>query len=219
MTFVGVCLFAKMPNHPAGKTKLKLPGLEAELPVATLVPMVLGVALMLAATQVPETSLNIGPEPANSKASPVHPDKVASCVASADVSLAELKWGPADCSDPEGAPVRIGTCAEHRPLSWLKQQIALLRDAGVQGFADVPSTFELEPADAYGKKNNRLWVVESGAHLYTVGVGYNINSGAKDGCLSLTKDAKAITPFVCMDTSAQWWFRRGTNLCPVSHPT
>jgi hypothetical protein len=224
---VGIVLFVKKPQGTGGRTKIKLPGIEAELPVASLLPMVLGVALLITASQVPESRASNGsggesvePErPQRKPSEPVTPSgsgKQASCVAAATISLAALKWAPADCKDQPGAPVRIDGCAEQRALSWLKTHLEKLRNARLEGFRDLPAVFELRVADAYGNKDWALHVMAGAEHLYNVGVGYNIKSGAKDGCLSLTRNGKALSPSACMDKSGDWWERRGHELCAVA---
>lgn len=126
-----------------------------------------------------------------------------------------MKWAPSECTGQPGALVRIDDCQEQRALSWLKDRLVQLRDAKLDGFRDLPSSFELVPSDAYGKKNWALRVMSNSEHLYNVGVGYNVKGGAKDGCLSLTQKGKLVSPSACMDKSGQWWLRRGPKLCPV----
>jgi hypothetical protein len=231
---VGIFVFIKEPRGSGGRTKIKLPGIEAELPVASLLPMVLGVGLLVIASQVhvPEgqASSRSGGEPVEPEPGPAPrprpspsenlrpggPTKPASCVGAGTVSLAALKWAPTDCTDQPGAPVRIDGCAEQRALSWLKTALETLRDAKLEGFRDLPAMFELRVADAYGKKDWALRVMSGVEHLYNVGVGYNIKSGAKDGCLSLTRNGKAQSPSACMDKSGEWWQRRGLELCAVA---
>lgn len=54
----GLYLFATNRGL-GGPAKLKLPFIEAELPVASLVPMVLGAALLLAASQAPSAPVDV----------------------------------------------------------------------------------------------------------------------------------------------------------------
>jgi len=225
LVLVGVVLFVKKPGGSGGKTRIKLPGVEAELPVASLLPMVLGVVLLLGAGNVQgdpaANTPSVEPEkphPGTTPTAPTHPSPPAqsSCVNAASVSLAMFKWAPGDCPDKEGAPVRIDDCAERRPLSWLRAALEKLRDARLEGFGDLPASFDLKAADAYGKKDLALHVMSGGQHVYNVGVGYNVKSGAKDGCLSLTQNGKLLSPSVCMDKSGEWWERRAQQLCAVS---
>jgi hypothetical protein len=217
---VGVYVFVKKPQKAGGATKIKLPGIEAELPVASLLPMLLGVVLIITATQLEATPAVVpSPEPLPPRGGPApnapEAERPAACVSSTAVSLVVFKWAPSDCPDDPGTPLRIDTCQEQRTLNWLRARLAELRNAKVEGFRELPASFDLVPADAYGKKDWSLRLMSGSEHVYNVGVGYNVKSGAKDGCLSLTWKGKALTPSACMDKSGQWWVRRGPELCPV----
>ncbi|HYO96594.1 MAG TPA: hypothetical protein VER33_18905 [Polyangiaceae bacterium] len=208
----GLYLFATKRGM-GGPAKLKLPFVEAELPVASLVPMVLGAALLLVASQAepnpiatadakPELPPGGGPRPR--------------CIDRTAVGIARLQWAPADCPTHPGAPVRIDRCEETRPLKWLKEQLGILRAAKVRGFDSLPEAFDLVPGEYLGKKDWLLRVrLHDGSEPYNVSVGYNVLSAAKDGCLSLTKRGKPLSPFACMDTSGQWWTQNADKLCRV----
>jgi hypothetical protein len=213
----GLGLFVKKPKGMGGKTTLKLGKFEANLPVASLVPMVLGAILLLGAIQLSAPSAAaLSAEPQKAAKTAPGPAPEMQCVPATSVKLATLIWAPADCPQDPTPSVRIDTCAEHRQLPWLQRQMASLRSAKVEGFANLPEAFELIPGEYNGQKD---WVLKvrmnDGTEPYNVGVGYNILSGAKDGCLSLVQHGQLVSAFACMDKSGHWWIERGTQLCSV----
>jgi hypothetical protein len=219
---VGLYIFVRKPKGSGGKTKLKLGNIEAELPVASLVPVVIGGGLLLAAANMDDTPTDPGTDNPPGGGAPVdiHPEKprvaTAACIPKANLEQATLKWGPSACPENPKATVRIDTCEEQRQLSWLKEHLDELRAAQIEGFKDLPSAYDLVLDDLNDKKDWVLRVRQSdGQEPFNVLVGYNLKSGTQDGCLSLSKAGKLLSASACMDIRGDWWVKREQQFCPV----
>jgi hypothetical protein len=235
LILLGAILFVRTPRAGGGRARLKVPFIEAELPVGSLVPMVLGTGLLggslwlrpdnskaevAGAETVNSTtgtsqtgSIDLGRYQETSSRSMLDPPMA--CVSADRVPLVELKWAPSDCGESE-VGIGIDGCVERRPLPWLRSALGTLRDAKVRGFSTLPRDLDLRTEAYAGKEDWLLRAVGSdGRPSYNVFIGYNITSGAKDGCLSLGNATKALSPSACMDRSGTWWIRQGIELCPV----
>lgn len=100
-----------------------------------------------------------------------------------------LIWAPSDCSMGAEARVALDSCNDSRTLDWLEGEINKLRSEAISGFGVLPKGFRLEASDFGTKVNYRLNVkAKDGTSLFSVGVGYNAKTNAKDGGLHLYKD-------------------------------
>lgn len=104
-----------------------------------------------------------------------------------------LMWSPADCVGDPTPTVAVDSCADRRPLEWLRFQMDELRNKGQLGFGGLPRGFNLQAADYNGHANYRLLVMDrDGKQLFSVGVGYNLKSNTKDGALRVYQDGHVV---------------------------
>lgn len=144
---------------------------------------------------------------------------VAFCIAAAIVSesyrrqldVVKLLWAPADCGNQTDAEIGYNTCGDVRDLAWLQSQLNALRSAGVRGFVDL----NLDPAltsTSYAGKQNYILYVQGRAERFKLGVGYEVETRTKDGCLRLYDLSNTRrSPVACLDENGQWWTRENSN--------
>jgi len=120
-----------------------------------------------------------------------------------------LLWGPSDCKSEEPL-VGLGTCGETRTLSWLRAQILRLKSMAVPGYAQLPGEIELKPIAHRGERNWILNLAAGGLEGWSLGVGYDAATGAKDGLLRIYRAGatQPWAPATRIDVDGQWWFEK-----------
>jgi hypothetical protein len=121
------------------------------------------------------------------------------------IKTRQLLWGPSDCGT---ATPRIGLdgCTDFRELAWLEGQVERLRVLGVLGFRDLPRGVRLEPRPLRDKANWVLYARIGSEARWTIGVGYDASTNAKDGALRVYRSGERhpLSPAAYLEDSGSW---------------
>ena len=125
-------------------------------------------------------------------------------------AVVPLLWAPSDCHNKEPL-IGYGSCTETRDLPWLQSQLNGLRSGRVKGFEGLGLDPGVFPASYHGKENWLLYIEPRSGGRFVIGIGYNRDTGGKDGCLHLydTRDQGFRAATACLAKDGIWWTSDG----------
>lgn len=121
-----------------------------------------------------------------------------------------LLWAPSDCRNKEPL-IGYGSCGELRDLPWLQSHLNGLSSGRVHGFDGLGLDPRVFSVSYRGKENWLLYIEPRGGGRFVIGVGYDRDTGGKDGCLHLydTRNRRFRAATACMDKDGSWWASDG----------